>query len=97
MLTVEDDGRGISIADRCRLFQPFFTTKAHGTGLGLFVSRQILEDHAGTLSFRVRARPGIDVSCSAAGGARAIGASGRDSSGQSATSSEPLRTQESNR
>ena len=52
VLTVEDDGRGISIADRCRLFQPFFTTKAHGTGLGLFVSRQILEDHAGTLSFR---------------------------------------------
>jgi signal transduction histidine kinase len=52
VLTVEDDGRGISIADRCRLFQPFFTTKSHGTGLGLFVSRQILEDFAGTLGFR---------------------------------------------
>jgi two-component system, NtrC family, sensor kinase len=52
VLTVADDGRGISIADRCRLFQPFFTTKAHGTGLGLFISRQILEDCAGTLSFR---------------------------------------------
>ena len=51
MLSVEDDGRGISIADRCRLFQPYFTTKAHGTGLGLFVSRQILEDFAGTLGF----------------------------------------------
>jgi two-component system, NtrC family, sensor kinase len=51
ILSVEDDGRGISIADRCRLFQPYFTTKAHGTGLGLFVSRQILEDFAGTLSF----------------------------------------------
>jgi signal transduction histidine kinase len=52
VLTVEDDGRGISVADRCRLFQPFFTTKAHGTGLGLYVSRQILEDFAGALSFR---------------------------------------------
>jgi two-component system, NtrC family, sensor kinase len=52
VLTVADDGRGISIADRCRLFQPFFTTKAHGTGLGLFISRQILEDYAGTLSYR---------------------------------------------
>jgi two-component system, NtrC family, sensor kinase len=52
VLTIEDDGRGISTADRCRLFQPFFTTKTHGTGLGLFVSRKILEDHAGTLSFR---------------------------------------------
>jgi signal transduction histidine kinase len=51
VLSVDDDGRGISIADRCRLFQPYFTTKAHGTGLGLFVSRQILEDFAGTLRF----------------------------------------------
>jgi signal transduction histidine kinase len=52
IVSVEDDGRGISIADRCRLFQPFFTTKPHGTGLGLFVSRQILEDFAGTLDYR---------------------------------------------
>jgi two-component system, NtrC family, sensor kinase len=52
VLSVADDGRGISIADRCRLFQPYFTTKAHGTGLGLYVSRQILEDFAGHLSFR---------------------------------------------
>ena len=51
VLSIEDDGRGISIADRCRLFQPYFTTKAHGTGLGLFVSRQILEDFGGTLKF----------------------------------------------
>jgi signal transduction histidine kinase len=51
VLSVEDDGRGISIADRCRLFQPFFTTKTHGTGLGLFVSRQIVEELAGTLTF----------------------------------------------
>ena len=58
MLFRSDDGRGISIADRCRLFQPFFTTKAHGTGLGLFISRQILEDHAGTLSFRSEAGEG---------------------------------------
>jgi two-component system NtrC family sensor kinase len=58
ILSVEDDGRGIAVADRCRLFQPFFTTKAHGTGLGLFVSRQILEDHAGALSFQSEAGEG---------------------------------------
>ena len=79
VLSVEDDGRGISIADRCRLFQPFFTTKAHGTGLGLFVSRQILEDFAGTLSLPLRAGPGVHVHRSAAAGAqsRSIGAGPR--------------------
>jgi signal transduction histidine kinase len=52
VLSVADDGRGISLADRCRLFQPFFTTKPHGTGLGLFVCRQIVEDFSGTLAYR---------------------------------------------
>jgi signal transduction histidine kinase len=50
-LRVVDDGRGISLADRCRLFQPYFTTKPHGTGLGLFVCRQILEEFSGTLTY----------------------------------------------
>ncbi len=51
VLSVEDDGRGIAPGDRGRMFQHFFTTKPHGTGLGLFVSRQILEDVAGRLDY----------------------------------------------
>ncbi len=43
VLSVEDDGRGVAADDRARLFQPYFTTKPSGTGLGLFVSRQIVE------------------------------------------------------
>jgi two-component system, NtrC family, sensor kinase len=49
-LQVQDDGHGISVADAARLFQPYFTTKPKGTGLGLFVSRQIVEELGGKLS-----------------------------------------------
>jgi signal transduction histidine kinase len=50
-LVVEDNGRGITPADQDRLGQPYFTTKPHGTGLGLFVSRQMLAEFGGSLSF----------------------------------------------
>ncbi len=50
-LTVTDDGRGIHERDRDRLFQPYFTTKPQGTGLGLFVSRQIVEEMGGTMDY----------------------------------------------
>jgi signal transduction histidine kinase len=52
VLTVDDDGRGIALEDTSRLFQPYFTTKPSGTGLGLFVSRQIVEEMGGRLTFR---------------------------------------------
>jgi two-component system, NtrC family, sensor kinase len=40
---VRDDGHGIAEANRDAIFQPYFTTKKTGTGLGLFVCRNILE------------------------------------------------------
>jgi two-component system, NtrC family, sensor kinase len=48
---VWDDGCGIAPEDFHRLFQPYFTTKKHGTGLGLFVSRKLVADHGGTIDF----------------------------------------------
>jgi signal transduction histidine kinase len=41
-VTVRDDGRGIAETHRRTIFEPYFTTKPTGTGLGLFVCRHIL-------------------------------------------------------
>lgn len=48
-ITVEDDGEGVPAEHRERLFEPLFSTKAKGTGLGLTICRQIIEAHAGTI------------------------------------------------
>ena len=55
-VTVRDDGPGIAPEHAGLLFRPYFTTKKHGTGLGLFVTRKLVADHGGTLDFE--SRPG---------------------------------------
>jgi two-component system, NtrC family, sensor kinase len=55
-VTVRDDGAGISPEHAGRVFQPYFTTKKHGTGLGLFVTRKLVNDHGGAVDFE--SRPG---------------------------------------
>jgi two-component system sensor kinase FixL len=50
-IMVTDHGTGITKEDEKKIFQPFFTTKASGMGLGLAISRSIIESHGGVLSF----------------------------------------------
>jgi PAS domain S-box-containing protein len=51
-IEVEDTGPGIPAADSERVFMPFFSTKEHGTGLGLALTHKTVEDHGGSVDFR---------------------------------------------
>ena len=44
-----------------RLFEPYFTTKSSGTGLGLLIARRIVEEHGGSIEARNREGGGLVV------------------------------------
>jgi two-component system sensor histidine kinase PilS (NtrC family) len=50
-LSVIDDGPGVAEALRGHLFEPFFTTASSGTGLGLYIAREICEANGATLEY----------------------------------------------
>jgi PAS domain S-box-containing protein len=63
-LTVQDAGMGVEPDGADRLFQPFYTTKSGGMGIGLSVSRSIIESHHGRLWATVNDGPGAAFSFS---------------------------------
>lgn len=65
-IVVQDDGVGIAEEDLDRVFDPFYTTKPDGTGLGLSVSYSVVRQYGGTI--RVESKPGrtvftVDLPC----------------------------------
>ena len=50
LLAVADNGKGIPTTDLTNIFVPFYTTKKHGTGIGLSLSRRIMNAHGGRLT-----------------------------------------------
>ncbi|MCH5374726.1 MAG: PAS domain S-box protein [Planctomycetes bacterium] len=58
-VAVRDFGCGVSEETFGRLFQPFFTTKSEGTGIGLAISRRIIEEHGGTMRAACNADRGM--------------------------------------
>jgi signal transduction histidine kinase len=54
ILEVADDGKGISPEVEKRLFDPFFSTKETGTGLGLPIAARIVQRHGGMLQYQTR-------------------------------------------
>jgi signal transduction histidine kinase len=61
-VTVRDHGAGISEEDMVHIFEPFFSTKKQGTGLGLAMVRGILTQHSGTVEIRSTVGMGTSVS-----------------------------------
>ena len=60
-VTISDTGPGISEEDLNRIFNPYFTTKKLGIGLGLAITKKIVEEHRGRISVSSRPNEGTDV------------------------------------
>ncbi|KFZ36903.1 histidine kinase [Shewanella mangrovi] len=64
LITVSDNGKGMDAELQQKVLEPFFTTKAHGTGLGLAVVHSVVKSHGGELSIHCVPNQGCAITLS---------------------------------
>ncbi|MCP5063123.1 MAG: HAMP domain-containing histidine kinase [Ignavibacteriae bacterium] len=60
-ITISDNGKGMSEEILQKIFEPYFTTKKDGTGMGLSLSKKIVEDNKGSLEIKSKKGKGTEV------------------------------------
>ncbi len=60
-LAIADNGPGLSPEQRRKIFEPFFTTKPTGTGLGMAISKRIINEHNGTIAVNESRTEGTEI------------------------------------
>ena len=63
-LDISDNGQGIDPANLKRIFEPYFSTKDAGTGLGLPIAKKIIVDHKGSIRATASEEGGTRISIS---------------------------------
>ncbi len=57
-ITIQDTGKGMSEKERTQIFEPFFSSKKEGMGIGLYLTKKIIEAHDGEIEFETQANKG---------------------------------------
>jgi signal transduction histidine kinase len=60
-IRVQDNGPGLTPEQKARIFEPFYTTKTKGTGLGMPIAKRIVEAHGGTIEVGDGPDPGAEI------------------------------------
>lgn len=61
LVSVRDNGPGLTAEQRLRIFEPFFTTKIKGTGLGMAIAKRIVEAHGGRITVGEGSLAGAEI------------------------------------
>ena len=61
MVTITDNGVGMSEALIKRIYEPFYTTKSTGTGLGMLITNKIIQEHGGTIAIESKINCGTTI------------------------------------